>query len=161
MQQDQPVATTDAPFLFCPDWGAETWHLWKLVSAARVGELPDTLEALLRAAPAIESLSEDQLKVAFSTSLLSDILRAGGKAWVRESRLFVSWPDWGGKRGRESARIAMSAARDLRPLTPLEVGRGMVQMLRKGEFPTGTKVLYAHLSGVPELNAESFLHRNY
>lgn len=29
-----------------------------------------------------------------------------------------------------------------------------------GEFPTGSKVLYAHLGGVPALNGYSFLFRN-
>ncbi len=37
---------------------------------------------------------------------------------------------------------------------------GMIEMVRGGEFPAGSKVLYAHLGGVPALNAYSFLFRN-
>jgi len=37
---------------------------------------------------------------------------------------------------------------------------GMIDMVRLGEFPQGSKVLYAHLGGVPALNAYSFLFRN-
>jgi 1-aminocyclopropane-1-carboxylate deaminase len=37
---------------------------------------------------------------------------------------------------------------------------GMIDMVRLGEFPPGSKVLYAHLGGVPALNAYSFLFRN-
>ncbi len=37
---------------------------------------------------------------------------------------------------------------------------GMIDMVRGGEFPAGSKVLYAHLGGVPALNAYSFLFRN-
>jgi len=37
---------------------------------------------------------------------------------------------------------------------------GMIDMVRLGEFPRGSKVLYAHLGGVPALNAYSFLFRN-
>lgn len=37
---------------------------------------------------------------------------------------------------------------------------GMIQMVREGAFPAGSKVLYAHLGGVPALNAYSFLFRN-
>ncbi len=37
---------------------------------------------------------------------------------------------------------------------------GMIEMVRRGEFPEGSKVLYAHLGGVPALNAYSFLFRN-
>jgi 1-aminocyclopropane-1-carboxylate deaminase len=38
--------------------------------------------------------------------------------------------------------------------------QGMIDMVRNGEFPEGSKVLYAHLGGVPALNAYSFLFRN-
>jgi 1-aminocyclopropane-1-carboxylate deaminase len=37
---------------------------------------------------------------------------------------------------------------------------GMIERVRRGEFPEGSKVLYAHLGGVPALNAYSFLFRN-
>jgi 1-aminocyclopropane-1-carboxylate deaminase len=37
---------------------------------------------------------------------------------------------------------------------------GMIDMVQRGEFPRGSKVLYAHLGGVPALNAYSFLFRN-
>ena len=37
---------------------------------------------------------------------------------------------------------------------------GMIDMVRNGEFAAGSRVLYAHLGGVPALNAYSFLFRN-
>jgi 1-aminocyclopropane-1-carboxylate deaminase len=37
---------------------------------------------------------------------------------------------------------------------------GMIDMVRNGQFPPGSRVLYAHLGGVPALNAYSFLFRN-
>ncbi|NQD93999.1 1-aminocyclopropane-1-carboxylate deaminase [Pseudomonas sp. CrR25] len=37
---------------------------------------------------------------------------------------------------------------------------GMIEMVRRGEFPEGSRVLYAHLGGAPALNAYSFLFRN-
>jgi 1-aminocyclopropane-1-carboxylate deaminase len=37
---------------------------------------------------------------------------------------------------------------------------GMIDRVRRGEFPDGSRVLYAHLGGVPALNAYSFLFRN-
>ncbi|MGI9252248.1 MAG: 1-aminocyclopropane-1-carboxylate deaminase [Thermomicrobiales bacterium] len=36
---------------------------------------------------------------------------------------------------------------------------GMIEMTRNGEFPAGSRVLYAHLGGVPAINAYSFLFR--
>jgi 1-aminocyclopropane-1-carboxylate deaminase len=37
---------------------------------------------------------------------------------------------------------------------------GMIDMVRRGDFPQGSRVLYAHLGGVPALNAYSFIFRN-
>jgi 1-aminocyclopropane-1-carboxylate deaminase len=37
---------------------------------------------------------------------------------------------------------------------------GLIDMVQRGEFPAGSKVLYAHLGGVPAINAYSFLFRN-
>jgi 1-aminocyclopropane-1-carboxylate deaminase len=38
--------------------------------------------------------------------------------------------------------------------------QGMIDMIRNGEFPEGSRVLYAHLGGAPALNGYSFLFRN-
>ena len=38
--------------------------------------------------------------------------------------------------------------------------QGMMDIIRRGEIPAGSKVLYAHLGGVPAINAYSFLYRN-
>jgi 1-aminocyclopropane-1-carboxylate deaminase len=37
---------------------------------------------------------------------------------------------------------------------------GLIDKVRRGEFPAGSRVLYAHLGGVPALNAYSFIFRN-
>jgi 1-aminocyclopropane-1-carboxylate deaminase len=37
---------------------------------------------------------------------------------------------------------------------------GMIDMVRNSEFPAGSRVLYAHLGGVPALNGYSFIFRN-
>lgn len=37
---------------------------------------------------------------------------------------------------------------------------GMIEMIRTGEIPGGSKVLYAHLGGVPALSAYSYLFRH-
>lgn len=38
--------------------------------------------------------------------------------------------------------------------------QGMIDKIRRKEFPKGSKVLYAHLGGVPALNAYSYIFRN-
>ena len=38
--------------------------------------------------------------------------------------------------------------------------QGMIDLARKGYFPAGSNVLYAHLGGVPAINAYSYIYRN-
>ena len=38
--------------------------------------------------------------------------------------------------------------------------QGMMDIVRREEIPAGSRVLYAHLGGVPAINAYSFLYRN-
>jgi 1-aminocyclopropane-1-carboxylate deaminase len=38
--------------------------------------------------------------------------------------------------------------------------QGMIDLVKKGYFPAGSKVLYAHLGGVPAINAYSYIYRN-
>ena len=35
--------------------------------------------------------------------------------------------------------------------------QGMIDLVRRGEIPPGSRVLYAHLGGVPALNGYSYL----
>jgi 1-aminocyclopropane-1-carboxylate deaminase len=38
--------------------------------------------------------------------------------------------------------------------------QGLIDLVRKDYFPTGSKILYAHLGGVPAINAYSYIYRN-
>ena len=38
--------------------------------------------------------------------------------------------------------------------------QGMIDLVRRDFFPAGSKVLYAHLGGVPAINAYSYIYRN-
>ena len=38
--------------------------------------------------------------------------------------------------------------------------QGLLDLARKGYFPEGSRVLYAHLGGVPAINAYSYIYRN-
>ena len=38
--------------------------------------------------------------------------------------------------------------------------QGMIDLLHKGFFPDGSRVLYAHLGGAPALNGYSYTYRN-
>ncbi len=38
--------------------------------------------------------------------------------------------------------------------------QGMIDLVKNGFFPAGSKVLYAHLGGVPAINGHSYIYRN-
>ena len=38
--------------------------------------------------------------------------------------------------------------------------QGMIDLIRTGFFPSGSKILYAHLGGVPAINGYSYVYRN-
>jgi 1-aminocyclopropane-1-carboxylate deaminase len=38
--------------------------------------------------------------------------------------------------------------------------QGLIDLVRNGFFPAGSKVLYAHLGGVPAINGYSYIYRN-
>jgi hypothetical protein len=110
------------PSLFAPDWGQRSNRIWEFITAAKKDELAIALDEILDS-PASATASFDDLRLQFSASLLRDVLRAGGRVWVRDSRLLVSWPDWEGDHGRRNARAAMAAAREIRPLKTAELTR--------------------------------------
>lgn len=106
---------------FSPDWGTQGWRLWQLLSAAELGLLYECARDMLEEVS--ESPEEDFAKVSFSLSLLLDLIKAGCTTWVKDSRLFVQWPDWNSSEGRSHARTAMNAAREMRSLTTREIDR--------------------------------------
>ena len=38
--------------------------------------------------------------------------------------------------------------------------QGLIDLVKKDFFPAGSKVLYAHLGGVPAINGYSYIYRN-
>ena len=38
--------------------------------------------------------------------------------------------------------------------------QGLIDLVQKGYFPAGSRVLYAHLGGVPAINGYSYIYRN-
>ena len=143
-----------APNRFSPDWGENSSRFWELTAAARTGNLDEALESILSAKDNRVS-NLDDARLLFSASLLKDVVRAGGSVWVRDSRLLVSWPDWEGPAGRQNAQAAMAAARELRPLTSLEIAR--VQPLFVTDL-TGDQLGQVIAEGVIELVSASLTH---
>jgi len=158
----------EPPIYFEPSWDGSKRLIWELVAAAQSGELSPTLDAIARG----QHRSSGDLKVRFAVSLLRDILRAGGVAWVRDSKLLVQWPSWDGAQGKDFAQRALMAARDMRPLTPTELsrvaplfapdldGEQMAEVLREAKFDLES-ASGSHPTGIPYNEAFGAALRNW
>lgn len=74
-----------------------------------------------------------------------------------------AFPKYGVPSEETNAAIRLSARTEGMMTDPVYEGKsmqGMIDLVRKGFFPGGLRVLYAHLGGVPAINAYSYLYRN-
>lgn len=86
---------------------------------------------------------------------------------VRDEEIVIN-PDYAypayGVPSRETNEAIRLAARTEAMITdPVYEGKsmqGMIDLAKKGFFPRGSKVLYAHLGGAPALNGYSYTYRN-
>jgi 1-aminocyclopropane-1-carboxylate deaminase len=72
-------------------------------------------------------------------------------------------PAYGIPSTETNAAIRLSARLEGMMTDPVYEGKsmqGMIDMISREEIPAGSRVLYAHLGGVPAINAYSFLYRN-
>ena len=74
-----------------------------------------------------------------------------------------AYPEYGLASEETLEAIRLSARLEGMLTDPVYEGKsmqGMIDLVKKGFFPTGSKVLYAHLGGVPAINGYSYLFRN-
>lgn len=74
-----------------------------------------------------------------------------------------AYPRYGVPSDETNEAIRLCARTEGMMTDPVYEGKsmqGLIGLVRKGFFPAGSKVLYAHLGGVPAINAYSYLYRN-
>jgi 1-aminocyclopropane-1-carboxylate deaminase len=74
-----------------------------------------------------------------------------------------AYPVYGVPSAETNDAIRLAARLEGMMTDPVYEGKsmqGLVDLVRKGFFPAGSKVLYAHLGGVPAINAYSYIYRN-
>jgi 1-aminocyclopropane-1-carboxylate deaminase len=72
-------------------------------------------------------------------------------------------PAYGLPSEETNAAIRLAARLEGMMTDPVYEGKsmqGMIDMIERQEIPAGSRVLYAHLGGVPAINAYSFIYRN-
>jgi 1-aminocyclopropane-1-carboxylate deaminase len=74
-----------------------------------------------------------------------------------------AYPAYGVPSAETNDAIRLAARTEGMMTDPVYEGKsmqGMIDLVRKGYFPEGSKVLYAHLGGVPAINGYSYIYRN-
>lgn len=74
-----------------------------------------------------------------------------------------AYPVYGVPSAETNTAIRLCARMEGMMTDPVYEGKsmqGMIDLVRQGFFPSGSKVLYAHLGGVPAINAYSYIYRN-
>jgi 1-aminocyclopropane-1-carboxylate deaminase len=101
------------------------------------------------------------LEIARNTSAL-----IGGKDIADDDIVLnedYAYPVYGVPSKETIEAIRLSARLEGMMTDPVYEGKsmqGMIDLVRKGFFPEGSKVLYAHLGGVPAINGYSYTFRN-
>ena len=109
-----------------------------------------------------EKTSAQILRIAQNTAKLVELGRA-----ITEQDIVLDTryggPEYGLPSEGTLEAIRLCARQEGMLTDPVYEGKsmhGMIEKVRLGEFPAGSRVLYAHLGGVPALNAYSFMFRN-
>lgn len=86
---------------------------------------------------------------------------------VRDDEIVINpdyaYPAYGVPSAETSDAIRLAARTEAMITDPVYEGKsmqGMIDLARKGFFPKGSRVLYAHLGGAPALNGYSDIYRN-
>ena len=95
----------------------------------------------------------------------AELVELGRK--VRDDEIVIledyAYPAYGVPSKETNEAIRFSAQTEAMITDPVYEGKsmqGMMDLVKKGYFPEGSKVLYAHLGGAPALNGYSYTYRN-
>jgi len=86
---------------------------------------------------------------------------------IRENEIVINpdyaYPAYGVPSEETNAAIRLAARTEAMITDPVYEGKsmqGMIDLTRKGFFPEGSRVLYAHLGGAPALNGYSYYYKD-
>ena len=95
----------------------------------------------------------------------AELVQLGRK--VRDDEIVINpdyaYPAYGVPSHETNEAIRFAARTEAMITDPVYEGKsmqGMMDLVKKGFFPDGSKVLYAHLGGAPALNGYSYTYRN-
>ena len=110
----------------------------------------------------VDQLSSQVRSIVDKTSKLVDLGRD-----VRDDEIIINpdyaYPAYGVPSHETNEAIRLAARTEAMITDPVYEGKsmqGMIDLVKKGFFPEGSNILYAHLGGAPALNGYSYTYRN-
>jgi 1-aminocyclopropane-1-carboxylate deaminase len=110
----------------------------------------------------LEQTRAQVLDIARNTAELVQL----GRAITDDDLVLLSdyaYPAYGVPSAETNDAIRLAARTEGMMTDPVYEGKsmqGMIDLVRKDYFPAGSKILYAHLGGVPAINGYSYVYRN-
>ena len=104
-----------------------------------------------------EKLKKQVKEIVNNTAKLVELGRT-----VRDDEIIIN-PDYGVPSNETNEAIRLAARTEAMITDPVYEGKsmqGMIDLAKKGFFPKGSKILYAHLGGAPAINGYSYTYRN-
>jgi 1-aminocyclopropane-1-carboxylate deaminase len=135
-------------------------HAGMLVGFAKDGRAQRVIG--IDASGTLEQTRAQVLDIARNTAALVEL----GRDIADDDLVLIAdyaYPAYGVPSAETNAAIRLAARTEGMMTDPVYEGKsmqGMIDLVRKSYFPAGSKVLYAHLGGVPAINAYSYVYRN-
>jgi len=135
-------------------------HAGMLVGFARDGRSRRVIG--IDASGTVEQTSAQVLEIARSTAQLVEL----GRDITHDDLVLLAdyaYPAYGVPSAETNDAIRLAARTEGMMTDPVYEGKsmqGMIDLVRKEYFPAGSKILYAHLGGVPAINGYSYIYRN-
>lgn len=135
-------------------------HAGMLVGFAKDGRARNVIGIDASATP--EKTKAQVVSIAQNTA---DLVELGRKITEDDVVLVddYAYPAYGIPSEETNEAIRLCARMEGMMTDPVYEGKsmqGLIDLIRKDFFPDGSKVLYAHLGGVPAINAYSYIYRN-
>jgi 1-aminocyclopropane-1-carboxylate deaminase len=156
--QEQELGFTFDYIVVCTVTGST--HAGMLVGFAKDGRERRVIGIDASATP--EKTKAQVLEIARNTASLVELgrdIEADDVVLIED----YAYPIYGVPSEETNEAIRLAARLEGMMTDPVYEGKsmqGMIDLVRKGFFPAGSKVLYAHLGGVPAINGYSYIYRN-
>ena len=156
--QEQELGFTFDYIVVCTVTGST--HAGMLVGFARDGRANRVIG--IDASGTLDQTRAQVMDIARSTA---DLVELGHEITDDDLVLVAdyAYPAYGVPSAETNDAIRLAARMEGMMTDPVYEGKsmqGMIDLVRKGYFPDGSRVLYAHLGGVPAINGYSYIYRN-